>query len=290
MSIRIYSEQGVGGLLLTEKLMETSPSTVVVVARARIKLFFLILARDEKHVDEKIEELRRLGVPYLIVCGNRMDRPNVVYRGPRGKFDAINFGARFVPENVEVVALNDVDTKLHNLQAALRCLKSKDVALVFSRVCVKGGPQKHFYAILDTIRRWLPITASGELMLVTRSVFERVLPLKPCKAEDSYMLFKVLEFKRKAVFCEECYAETERTKSVEKEEEYKRRTVCGVYQALAHSKPPSLIKLFYVVLPMASPILLVFGRKGYYWMKGILLGLNDFLRGDRSGSWKPNYL
>jgi hypothetical protein len=255
-----------------------------------MKLFFLILARDEKHVDEKIEELKRLNIPYLIVCGDRLNRPNVVYRGPRGKFDAINFGARFVPEDVDIVALNDVDTKINNLEAALRRLNSKDVALVFARVAVKGGPQKRFYVLLDTIRRWLPITASGELMLVTRSTFERVLPLKPCKAEDSYILFKVLEFKRKAVFCEECYAETERTKSVEKEEDYKRRTVCGLYQALAYSKPPSIIRLFYMMLPIVSPMLLIFGKKGYFWMRGIMLGFNDFLRGDRSGFWKPTYV
>jgi hypothetical protein len=72
-----------------------------------MNLFFLVLARDEMHVDKKIEELKRLAVPYLIICGKRLNHPNVVYREPRGKFDAIKFGARFVPENVSVVVLND---------------------------------------------------------------------------------------------------------------------------------------------------------------------------------------
>jgi len=255
-----------------------------------MKTFFLVLARNEKHVDEKIEELKVLGVPYLIVCGRNISHPNVVYREPRGKYDAINFGARFIPEDVDVVALNDVDTKVYNVEAALKYFVSKDVALVFSRVSVKQGPQKFFYVILDFIRRMLLITASGELMLIRRGVLMDILPLKPCKAEDTYILFKVLESKRKVVFSEECYVETERTKSVKKEEAYKRKTVCGIYQALAYTKSPPLVKLFYVLLPIISPMLLIFGRKGYFWMKGILLGLTDFLRGDRSGIWQTTYM
>lgn len=252
-----------------------------------MKLFFLVLARDEGGVDEKVEELQGLGVPYLIVCGKKLNYRNVVYREPKGKYDAINFGASFVPKNVDVVALNDVDTKVYHIGAALRHFNSKNVALVFARVSVKEGPQKFFYLILDSIRRRFPITASGELMLIRRNMLEHILPVKPCKAEDSYLLFKVLELKHEVVFCEDCYAETERTKSVEKEEDYKRRTVCGIYQALAYTRPSHLIKLFYILLPFASPMVLVLGKKGYYWMKGILLGLTDYLRGDLSGVWEP---
>jgi hypothetical protein len=84
--------------------------------------------------------------------------------------------------------------------------------------------------------------------------------------------------------------ETERTKTAEKEETYKRKTVSGLYQALAYTQPPCLIKLFYVLLPIACPLLLVLGKKGYFWMKGILLGLSDYLRGDRTGVWKPTYM
>jgi len=255
-----------------------------------MKLFFLVSARDEKYVDEKIEELNCFGVSYLIVCGKHISRPNVVYREPRGKYDAINFGSRFIPEDFDVVALNDVDTKIRNIETALRCFDSKDVALVFARVSVKGGPQRSFYTILDFIRRRVPITASGELMLIRRKMLKAILPIKPCKAEDSYILFKTLEFKRKVVFCEGCCAETERTKNVEKEEAYKRKTVCGIYQALEHTKPSNLIRLFYVLLPIISPFLFVFGRKGYFWAKGILLGLIDYLRGDQSGFWLPSYM
>lgn len=255
-----------------------------------VKPFFLVLARDEKYVDEKIEELKNIGVPYTIICGAKLNHPNVLYRKPNGKFDAINFGARFVPEYIDVVVLNDVDTKINNLQAALQHFKRKEVALVFARVSVKEGPQKLFYPFLDFIRRRLLIAASGELMLIRRNVFRKILPIKPCKAEDSYILFKVLEFKHKAVFCEECYAETERTKTAEKEEIYKRKAVTGLYQALAGTKPPYVIKLFYILLPIACPLLLVLGKRGYFWMKGILLGLIDYLRGDRTGVWQTTYM
>jgi cellulose synthase/poly-beta-1,6-N-acetylglucosamine synthase-like glycosyltransferase len=255
-----------------------------------MKPFFLVLARDEKHVDEKIEELKSLGVPYLIICGRHLSHPNVLYRKPEGKYDAINFGARFIPEYTDVVALNDVDTKINNFQAALQHFQRKDVALVFARVSVKEGPQRLFYVILDFIRRRLPVAASGELMLIRRDVLRKILPIRSCKAEDSYILFRVLELKHKAVFCEECYVETERTKTAEKEEVYKRKTVAGIYQALAYSKPPYFIRVFYLLLPIGCPLLLVTGKKGYFWMKGILLGLIDYLRGDRTGVWQPTYM
>ena len=255
-----------------------------------MKLFFLVFARDENYVDEKIQELKELGVPYLIVCGRRLNHPNVFYRKAEGKYDAINFGARFVPEYADVVALNDVDTKISNFRAALRQFDCKDISLVFARVSVKEGPQKLFYAILNPIRRRVLIAASGELMLIKREMLMRILPIKSCKAEDSYILFKVLEFGRKAVFCEECYVETERTRTAEKEEIYKRKTVAGIYQALAYTQPPYLVKLFYFLLPFACPSLLILGKKGYFWMKGILLGLIDYLRGDRTGVWQPTYM
>jgi hypothetical protein len=101
------------------------------------------------------------------------------------------------------------------------------------------------------------------------------------------MLFKVLEQGGRVIFCEKCMVETERTVHVEREEDYKRRTVCGIYQALSKTKPPISVRVFYSLLPLASPLLLVLGRKGYYWMRGILLGLTDFLRGEQGGSWQP---
>ena len=75
---------------------------------------FLVLARDKNHVKEKVRELSNLNIPFLIVCGERINHPNVKYRAPRGKYDAINFGAELIPD-VDVVALNDVDTKIRNL-------------------------------------------------------------------------------------------------------------------------------------------------------------------------------
>jgi cellulose synthase/poly-beta-1,6-N-acetylglucosamine synthase-like glycosyltransferase len=255
-----------------------------------MKLFFLVLARDEKHVKEKIWELKRLGVPYLIVCGKKLNYPNVVFREPMGKYDAINFGFSFIPKDVDVVALNDVDTKIHNIKSALKHFYSDEVALVFARVSVKEGPQSSFYVLLDFIRRRVPIAASGELMLIRREVLSKIIPIKPCKAEDSYILFKVLEFGHKIVFCEECYVETERTKTAEKEKDYKRKTVVGIYQALAYTRPSLAIKLFYVLLPIACPALLMFGKKGYFWMNGILHGFVDYLRGDRTGMWQPTYM
>lgn len=256
-----------------------------------LKVFFLVLARDEKYVSDKIEELNVLGMPYLIVCGCRnLKHPNIVYREPRGKYDAINFGFKFIPQDTDVVVLNDVDTKIRNFEAAMQLFRFKDVDLVFVRVFVNEGPQRFFYGLLDCIRRRLMVAASGELMLIRYDVLRRIIPIKPCKAEDSYILFKVLEFKYRSIFCEECYVETERTKTAEKEELYKRKTVGGIYQALTYTKPPHGIKLFYVFLPFACPLLLIFGKKGYFWMRGILSGFTDYLRGDRTGFWKPTYM
>jgi cellulose synthase/poly-beta-1,6-N-acetylglucosamine synthase-like glycosyltransferase len=252
-----------------------------------MKPFFLVLARDEKYVHEKIEELENLGMPYLIVCGQELNHPNIVYREPKGKYDAINFGFRFIPTNTDVVVLNDVDTRIRNFEAALRWIDSKDVALVFAKVCVREGPQRFFYGILDYVRRRYPIVASGELMLVKYSILKKIIPIKPCKAEDTYVLFKILECRGKTVFCEECYVETERTTTAEEEKTYKRRTVGGIYQALAYTNPPSAVKFFYAILPMASLLLLVSGKKGYFWVSGILHGFTDYVLGDKTGSWTP---
>jgi len=50
------------------------------------------------------------------------------------------------------------------------------------------------------------------------------------------------------------------------------------------------MRLFHVFLPIACSLLWILGKKGYYWMRGILLGLIDFLRGDRTGVWQTTYL
>ena len=123
-------------------------------------------------------------------------------------------------------------------------------------------------------------------MMIRRNLLEQI-SFRPCKAEDTYLLFKVLAMGYDAVFSEECYVETEKTKDEREEELYKRRTVAGIYQAMSYVKPPSKVKLFYLSLPFLSPLLLVLGGKGYHWTKGILLGFSDFLRGDRTGAWQP---
>jgi cellulose synthase/poly-beta-1,6-N-acetylglucosamine synthase-like glycosyltransferase len=226
-------------------------------------------------------------MPFLVVCGKRVNDTNLVYREPIGKYDAINFGFEFIPKDVDVVALNDVDTRIHGFGSALRCFNLSNVGLVFAGISVKEGPQGLFYRILDSIRRRIPVVASGELMLVRYDILKRILPIKACKAEDTYILFEVMRQRRKCVFCEESYVETVRTKKAEEEEAYKRRTVSGIYQALAFTKPPYAVKLFYMFLPFVCPLLLITGKKGYFWMKGILLGFIDYLRGDRTAVWQP---
>jgi len=255
-----------------------------------MKFLFLVLARDRKYVIGKIEELESMKLPYIIVCGEPFDHPNVVYRPPNGKYDAINFGATLVPDDVDIIVMNDVDTKIHGFYQGLRHLNDENVALVFGSEKVNEGPQRLFIPLVNVIRRKIQIVCSGELLFIRKYVLKRMLPLKPCKAEDTYILFKVLEYGCKTIFCENCYAETERTKTAEKEELYKRKTVTGIYQALSYSRPPYFIRLFYFMLPAISPLLLLLGKKGYFWMKGILLGLLDYLRGDRSGVWSITYM
>ena len=110
---------------------------------------------------------------------------------------------------------------------------------------------------------------AGELMLLKKKVFENVLPIPPCIAEDSYVLFKVLEMDYHAYFCTRTFVTTSRTTDVEEEEEYKARTTLGIYQALEYARPPTSIRLFYALLPVAVPSLAIVGKDGRAWMKGI---------------------
>lgn len=247
----------------------------------------MVLARDAMQLDEKISELNRLGYPYIIICGEKVNHPNVVYREPKGKYDAVNFSLNFIPPDVDVVAFNDVDTEMHNFEEALGLLMDQNASLVFVKVNVREGPQMTFYSFLDALRRRIPIAASGELMLIKYDFLKKINPLKGCKAEDSYILFKVLEERGKVAFCEKCFVTTRRTVSAKQEEAYKRRTASGIYQALSMCRPPAMVKLFYMLLPFISPALLLTGAKGYYWVRGILLGYVDYLRGDKTAYWKP---
>ena len=254
-----------------------------------MRVFFVVLARDASAIDGKARELAGLGYPYMIVCGEKVNSPHVVYREPKGKYDAINFGLKFVPSDTDIVVLNDVDTEIHNFEGAIRLLRDDNISLIFVKVNVEHGPQLMFYSFLDALRKRIPIAASGELMLMKYEFLRSIMPLRGCKAEDSYILFKVLEKGGKAAFCEECYVTTKRTTHAKQEEAYKRRTVGGIYQALSMTRPPVIVKLFYTLLPFVSPLLLVLGRKGYYWTKGILLGYVDYARGDRTAAWQRTY-
>jgi cellulose synthase/poly-beta-1,6-N-acetylglucosamine synthase-like glycosyltransferase len=243
-----------------------------------INLFFIVLARDQRHVREKIMELEDMQVPYLIVCGERINHPKVVYREARGKWDAINFGSQFIPKDADVVVLNDVDTRIHNFEHALSHLYD-GIDLVYCRVNVARGPQVKFYRIADPIRKRFHIFASGELMLIKHRVFKRVLPIPPCIAEDSYILFKALELGYRAHFCTKTYVTTERTTNAKEEEAYKARTTLGVYQVLKHTRPPPWIRTFYALLPIAAPLLALAGEDGKAWMRGIRRAVSMILTG-----------
>jgi hypothetical protein len=254
-----------------------------------MQVFFIVLARDDLELERKSTELDRIGCPYVIICGKPIMHKNTVYRKPIGKYDAVNFGVTLVPPGIDLVVFNDVDTTIYGFDKALDLFQDKTISLVFARVRVESGPQISFYSMLDSLRARIPVAASGELMLIRHEALREITPLKACKAEDSYMLFKILERGGRAAFCTDCEVTTKRTILPEEEESYKRRTVGGIYQALAMTKPPIIVRLFYSLLPFISPVLLVSGKKGYYWTKGILRGYVDFLRGDRSGTWNKTY-
>ncbi len=249
--------------------------------------FFVVLARDRNYVGEKIEELERLGLHYIVICGEDLCQPRVVYRAPIGKYDAINsvlLGDK-IPEGTKIVAFNDVDTKISGFEKMITYFGNPRVGIVFAAELVREGPQRNFFAIFNPLRRFFPLAASGELMMMRSDVLRRILPLKPCKAEDTYIMFKTIELGYKVIFCHDCYAETERTKTGSKEEIYKRKTVAGIYQAISFTRPPPIVRILYALLPFAAIMFVLMGRNGYHTFKGILLGYLDFARGDRSGIW-----
>ena len=254
-----------------------------------MRVFFVVLARDSSLILGKIKELESFGYPYVIVCGERFSHPNVVFKRPVGKYDAINFSLNYIPVETDVVVFNDVDAEINNFACALELFEKSDISLVYAKVRVEFGPQLLFYRFLDALRRWVPIAASGELVLLRYEALRRVLPLKRCKSEDSYILFKVLENGGRIAFCEDCFVRTLRTLHAKQEEAYKRRTTGGIYQALSMTKTSFLVRVFYAFLPFVSPLLLLTGKKGYYWSKGIIQGIVDYVRGDSAGTWVPNY-
>jgi hypothetical protein len=267
-----------------KKKTESLPSTVVP--------FFVVMARDRSFVKEKTVELESLGVPFIIVCGENINQPNVVFRAPIGKYDAINFvlQANLIPKNATIVAFNDVDTKIRGFSSMLQRFADPKVGIAYATELVKDGPQRNFFAVFNPIRKLFPLAASGELMLMRTKLLNQILPLKPCKAEDTLIMFKALELGNEVVFCDDCFAETDRTKTGKKEELYKRKTVAGIYQALSFTNPPPMVRLLYSILPILSAVFIIMGSNGYFTFRGILLGFLDFKRGDRSGTWKTTYM
>ena len=239
-------------------------------------VFFVVSARNRENLCSKIYELQKMKVNFVIVCGEKVDFPNVVYQENNGKWSAINLAAKFIPKEAKVIVLNDVDTKIHNFRLALAHL-SKRIALVYCRVEVSIGPQVKFYKILDPLRKKLNLCASGELMLIAREAFDRVLPIPACLAEDSYILFKILELGYRTSFCTNAFVTTERTQNAKEETAYKNRTTLGIYQALTHATPPPLTRFFYMILPFLAPILCLVGKDGQSWAKGINRGVKDYL-------------
>lgn len=237
---------------------------------------FLVFARDKEGVREKIDELSSYGYPVKVICGEEMssESEDVYYREARGKWDAINYSKNLLRKEYDPVILNDVDTEIHNLGFALEKIR-QGMDLVYCKVRVKEGPQVRFYKLMDTIRRFLHIAASGELMVLRRRVFMEVLPIPPCLAEDSYILFKALEKGFDADFTTKTYVRTERTSNPEEEISYKKRTTMGIYQALEHSHPPLLIRAFYRLLPILAPLLKLEGENGDAWAEGIKKGYNQ---------------
>jgi hypothetical protein len=247
----------------------------------------LVPARDRSAVDAKIRELRALGLEYLIVCGEPVQSDHFLYRPLAGKYDALNAGLAQLLPKADIVILNDVDTRIEDIQGPLELLKRTGADMVFCHVGVESGPQRRFYRLLDLIRDYVPVASSGELVIARASSLARVMPIPPTRAEDTWLMFKFRELGRTVLFWNGPAVTTRRTETYAEEAAYKQRTVCGIYQALAITRPGATVSWFYALLPFISPTLLLTGPGGRAWCQGILLGLADFLHGSKSGSFDP---
>jgi hypothetical protein len=234
-----------------------------------MKPFCLVLARDANSIETKINEIERLGLPFIIVCGEIFNDPRVVHRFPNGKWDAINFGYRYIPEEADVVVLNDVDTEIHGLDHMFMSVAGGS-DFVYAAVRPSEGPQPKFYAIANPLNRALRVFAMGELVVVRRKLLDKLIPIPPCLAEDTYLLFKAMELNYKVDFCDDAYVRTSRTSSAREEVLYKERTTLGILQALDCARPPPWIRLFYRSLPIFALMLMLGGEDGRAWAKGIL--------------------
>jgi len=250
-------------------------------------IFAIIFSRNGNYIKRKIKEFNRYGIPFIIICGKEINHKKVVYRPLRGKYDAINFAYQFIPKQSDIIILNDEDTFKLPIIELLSLMEREKVDFIFPRILILNSLQTTFTILLDKIRKFIPITANGELIILKKEILDKVYPLKPCKAEDSYMMFKALEYGYKIRFAHEYAVITYRnSKSLVEEINYKKRTVTGIYQALSYSNPPLLIKLFYIFLPFISILLLFLGKKFHAWGKGIILGfINYYIFKDKGGSY-----
>jgi hypothetical protein len=218
-------------------------------------------------VESKMGELESYGLPYLVVCGEQTRFKDVVFRKPIGKWDAMNYGLGLVPDDIDIVAVNDVDTTIHQLGLALGLASKFD--LVYSAVKPDDGPQRSFYAFADPLRERFNLFASGELMIIRKQALGRLLPIPPCLAEDSYLLFKAMELGLSVRFCRDTYVTTSRTANAAEEIAYKERTTLGILQALDYAKPSASVRLFYRALPLLAVMLMPMGGNGQAWAAGI---------------------
>ena len=241
------------------------------IGRVPYSIFFLVLARDMDHVFTKISELEKMGIAYIIVCGQKNDHPNIVFREPVGKYDAINYGFSLVPKNIDLVVLNDVDTQLFNFSEAIKVMDTQ-TGLVYAKPVISEGPQRIFTKLFESIRTKYMIAPSGELMIIRRNILENILPMKPCKSEDAYIMFKTMEMGHKIVYTNKCFFLTQKPTTNYDEVNYKRRTMCGIYQAISMTSPPPYILFFYTLLPLSCIALLVLGKVGTVFVKCIWLG------------------
>lgn len=245
----------------------------------------IVPARDSRFVRQKVTELSQYGLDYIVICGDYLEMPNVFFREARGKWDAINFSWGLIDHSKEIIVFNDVDTSIRGLNHALQRLQHEEVSMVFGTETVTKGPQRSWFALMNRLRSIIPVASSGELMVIRKSALESVLPIPPCLAEDTYVLFKLLEKGKRIAFEPRCSCSTVRTVTHEEEAQYKRRTVLGIYQALTYSKPPPLVRFLYALLPFISILLLVNGRDGFSWVKGIIHGFAAILINDESSKW-----
>lgn len=252
-----------------------------------LKYFFIVLARDKKYVAEKIAELEKLKVPYIIICGEKLNHPKVIYRPPKGKYDAINYSINFIPSDIDIVVFNDVDTKIISYEHMFEYFKDPQVAIVHALECVPKGPQASFFRIFNIIRAKIPLAGTGELLMIRKYVLKKILPIPPTKAEDTYLIFKSMELGFKVICSSKAKIITYRTNTFKEEEEYKKRTVTGILQTLNYTRPPIYIRLIYIFLPFLIPaLMLILGTAGFYISKGIIEAyINYYVFKDKEGYW-----